>query len=107
MSKLFKLAIGYVEHRFRAGCKNTSLNASGSVVGMELDVGGKVVLCHRLINIARRWLRGMSPKPKWDVCALIPLRQAAFMNQTTVQLYGFYMQLRRLRNAFREVSLHQ
>ena len=59
---------GYVEHRFRAGCKNISLNASGSVVGMELDVGGKVVLCHRLINIARRWLRGMSPKPQWDVC---------------------------------------
>ena len=41
---------------------------TGSVVGMELDVGEKVVLCHRLINIARRWLRGMSPKPQWDVC---------------------------------------
>ena len=59
---------GYVEHRFRAGCKDTSLNVSGSVVGMELDVGEKVVLCHRLINIARRWLRGMSTKPQWDVC---------------------------------------
>ena len=59
---------GYVEHRFRAGRKDTSLNASGSVVGMELDVGEKVVLCRRLINIARRWLRGMSPKLQWDVC---------------------------------------
>lgn len=59
---------GDVEHRFRTGCKNTSLDASGSVFGMELDVGGKVVLCRRLINIARRWLRGMSPIPQWDVC---------------------------------------
>ena len=68
MLKLFKLAISSVEPRFRAGCKDTSLNASGSVVGMELDVGEKVVLYHRLINIARRWLRGMSPKPQWNVC---------------------------------------
>ena len=50
MSKQFKLAVGYVEHRFRAGCKNTSLNASGSVVGMELDVVGIVVLCRRFIK---------------------------------------------------------
>ena len=68
MLKLFKLAISSVEPRFRAGCKDTSLNALGSVVGMVLDVEEKVVLCHRLINIARRWLRGMSSKPQWDVC---------------------------------------
>lgn len=41
------------------------------------------------------------------VYALIPLRQAAFMNQMTVQLYDFHLQLRRLRDASRELSLHQ
>lgn len=99
---------GYVEHRFRAGCKDTSLNVSGSVVGMELDVGEKVVLCHRLINIARPVAsRYVHETTMGCVYALIPLRQAAFMNQTTVQLYDFHMQLHRLRDASRELSLHQ